>query len=172
MGREEERPSPRHVLDDPGAPTYSRTACHVSQPTLTCSSRAPPPPRPRPGPPDPSPCSVCAACLQRQRAPRKAQGAPPMIGLQESRRILQRSVPVPRPGTHPPTQFPHLLAYPLPGSFRPLHSLPRPSSRSPRTLSPHQGLHLEGPDGTFGFEPSLSPAHRPTEQQQQQTERE
>lgn len=85
MGREGERPSPRHVLDDPRAPSYSRTTCHVSKPKLTCFSRAPPPPRPRPGPPDPSPCSVYEACLQRQQAPHTVRGAPPMTGLQESR---------------------------------------------------------------------------------------
>lgn len=88
---ERSAPPPATCSTTPELQLHSRTACHVSQPTLTCSSWAPPPPRPRPGPPDPSPCSVCAACLQRLRAPRTARGAPPMIGLPESRSLLQRS---------------------------------------------------------------------------------
>lgn len=85
------------------------------------------------------------------------------------------------PAPSPPTQF-HHFSYSFTGSFR------APPRAPPRSLSlegwrgrgargrvwgvarqsPHQGLHLEGPDRTFGFWPSLSSAHRPIEQQQQQ----
>lgn len=54
-----------------------------------------------PGPPHPSPCSVCEACLQRQQAPHTVRGAPPMMGLQESR------IPFLPLDPTPPTQSPH-----------------------------------------------------------------
>lgn len=44
-------PPPATCSTTPELQLHSRTACHVSQPALTCSSRAPPPPGPRPGPP-------------------------------------------------------------------------------------------------------------------------
>lgn len=168
-----------HVLEDP---KFSRTACHVSKPKLTCFIRAPPPPRPRPGPPGPSPCSGCGACLQRQRILYTIQGAVPIIRLQGSKLLLLK------PCYH--IEIQHLLPQ-LSSITSPLrsqvHLEPPPPvlPHDPLALkgggeagreggfgevarqSPHQGLHLEGPDRTFGFWPSLSSAHRPIEQQEQ-----
>lgn len=168
-----------HVLADPRT-QFCRTACHVSKPKLTCFIRAPPPPRPRPGPPGPSPCSGCGACLQRQRILYTIQGAVPMIRLQGSKLLLLK------PCYYIETQ--HLL--PQLSSFTSLrsqvHLEPLVLPHDPLALkgggeggreggfgevarqSPHQRLHLEGPDRTFGFWPSLSSAHRPIEQKQQQ----
>ena len=86
-GREEARPSPPPRAGGPQSGSYSRTACHVSKPKLTCFSGAPPP-GPRRCPSGPSPSSVCEACLQRQQAQHTARGAPPMIALHESGRFL------------------------------------------------------------------------------------
>lgn len=145
------------------------------------SGTAPSQTTPRP-PQAPSPCSVCAACLPRQRIPYTTQGAVPMSRLQGSRLLLLR------PCCYIETQ--HLLPQLSASSSSPVRSqVPSGPKLPPRSRAlkgggggvgegevarqcPHQGLHLEGPDGTFGFWPSLSPAHRPTEQRQQQQQSE
>lgn len=137
------------------------------------------PPRPHPGPPSPSPCSVCGACLRWQRIPCTIQGAAPMIRLQGSRLLLLRFCYC--------LETQHLLPQLSSCSSFPLRSQDLLESQTPpRSLalkgsgraggggrgvapqSPHQGLHLEGPDRTFVFYLNLSPAHRSTDQQQQQ----
>lgn len=159
MGRKERRPSPAPRAGRPQSLGVTPNRLPRVQPKADVFQQGAAP-RPRPGPPDPSPCSVCAVCLQRQRALHTVLGAPPMIGLQESRRLLQRS----RSGPYtqcPATQFPHFLSFPLPVRLNPGPLPTRPAPAGPGTVSSSPGSPLGGSGWDFRFRTQRQPGTPP-----------
>lgn len=161
---------------------FSSIACHVSKPKLTCFSRASPLPGHAPDPQAPHRVVYVERVSNGSRFRARFRGLHLRSDYKGQGCSSQAPVTVWRPSTFSPNSVPSLpFLFTLTGPFRVPGFPAIPGHKGERRdrgwgqgsgtivspQSPHQGLHLEGPDRTFGFWPSLSPAHRPTDDQQQ-----